>query len=66
MKNIKGIAVATDGSLKRMAITYDVIDEATGKVIEPNVKTNRVVTDADVLAEIAKIEQFAQSIVEAE
>jgi hypothetical protein len=66
MKNIKGIAVATDGSLKRMAITYDVIDEETGKVTSSNVKTNRVVTDAEVLGEIAKIEEFAQMIIDAE
>ena len=66
MKNIKGIAVATDGSLKRMAITYDVIDEATGKVTASNVKTNRVVTGEDVLAELEKIEQFAQTIIDGE
>lgn len=66
MKNIKGIAVATDGSLKRMAITYDVIDETTGKVTASNVKANRVVTDAAVLGEIAKIEEFAQTVIEAE
>lgn len=66
MKNIKGIAVATDGSFKRMAITYDVIDEVTGKVTASNVKANRVVTDPDVLGEIEKIEQFAQSIIDAE
>lgn len=66
MKNIKGIAVATDGNLKRMAITYDVIDEETGKVISSNMKANRVVTDAEVLGEIEKIERFAQSIIDAE
>lgn len=66
MKNIKGIAVATDGSLKRMAITYDVIDETTGKVTSSNVKANRVVTDAEVLSEITKIEEFAQMIIDAE
>ena len=66
MKNIKGIAVATDGSLKRMAITYDVIDDETGKVTSSNVKANRVVTDAEVLGEIAKIENYAQSIIDAE
>jgi hypothetical protein len=66
MKNIKGIAVATDGGLKRMAITYDVIDEETGKVTSSNVKANRVVTDDEVLGEIAKIEQFARSIIDAE
>lgn len=66
MKNIKGIAIATDGNLKRMAITYDVIDETTGKVTASNVKANRVVTDAEVLGEIAKIEKLAQTVIDAE
>lgn len=66
MKNIKGIAVATDGSLKRIAITFDEIDETTNKVAKPNAKANRVVTDATILASIASIEAFAQGIIDAE
>lgn len=66
MRNIKGLAVATDGGLKRIAVTYDEIDEKTGKVVNANVKTNRVVADATVLEYIGKIEQFAQSVIDAE
>ena len=66
MRNIKGIAFATDGSLKRMAITYDEVDESTGKVINSNAKTNRVVTDDTILESIASIEGFAQGIIDAE
>ena len=66
MKNIKGIAFATDGSLKRMAITYDEVDASTGKVINSNAKTNRVVTDDAILESIASIEGFAQGIIDAE
>lgn len=65
MNNIKGFAVATDGNMKRIAITYDVVDES-GKVINPNVRVNRVVTDKDVLNGIAQIESYAQEIVDAE
>lgn len=65
MKNIKGIAMATDGRMKRIAITYDEIDE-TGKVINSNVKTNRVVTDSATLETIDKLTDFAQKIVDAE
>lgn len=65
MKNIKCVAVATDGSMKRIAITYDDVD-ATGKVTKANAKTNRVVTDATVLEGISKLEQFARSIIESE
>lgn len=66
MRNIKGIAVATDGNLKRIAITYDEIDATTGKVISQNVKTNRVVTDDTVLEKISKIEAYAQSVIDSE
>ena len=36
MKNIKGFAVGTDGNMKRIAITYDAIDDS-GKVVNSNV-----------------------------
>lgn len=65
MKNIKGIATTSDGNMKRIAITYDEIDE-TGKVIKSNVKLNRLVTDETVLGAITTLETYAQSIVDAE
>lgn len=66
MKNIKGFAVATDGNLKRVAITYDEIDESTGKIVKGNVKINRVVTDEAILASIKTIEDYSYEIVSAE
>lgn len=63
MKNIKGFAVGTDGNMKRIAITYDEIDD-TGKVVNPNVKVNRIVTDADALAAIDTILDYAQGVIE--
>ena len=63
MRNVKGYAIASDGNMKRIAITYDEIDE-TGKVISPNVKVSRLVTDADVLNANAVIESYAQVIVD--
>ena len=66
MKNIKCIAVATDGGLKRLAITYDEIDEVTGKVTKSNAKTNRVVTDEEASSNIKALEVFAQGIIDAE
>lgn len=65
MKNIKGIATTSDGNMKRIAITYDEIDE-TGKVIKSNVKLNRLVTDESALSAITTLEIYAQSIVDAE
>lgn len=50
MINIKAIATATDGSVKRMAITYDAINDE-GKVTSSNAKLNRVVIDQAALKE---------------
>ena len=63
MKNIKGFAVGTDGNMKRIAITYDEIDD-TGKVTNSNVKVNRVVTDKESLKAIETIETYIQFIVD--
>jgi major membrane immunogen (membrane-anchored lipoprotein) len=59
MINIKAIATATDGSVKRMATTYDVINDE-GKVISSNAKLNRVVIDQAALKAIDTLEQLAQ------
>ncbi len=65
MKNIKGLAIASDGNMKRMAVTYDEIDES-GKVINGNVKVNRVVTDNEAVSAINALESYAQTVVDAE
>lgn len=62
MINIKAIATATDGSAKRMAITYDVINES-GKVTTANAKLNRVIVDESVLKAVDTLESFAQNSV---
>lgn len=46
MKNIKGIAFANDGNMRRLAITYDEVN-SDGKVTGQNIKVNRVVTDEE-------------------
>lgn len=63
MTNIKGFAIGTDGNMKRIAVTYDVVAE-DGKVTNANARVNRVVTDAEVLAAIETITDYAESIVE--
>ena len=62
MKNIKGFAVASDGNMKRIAITYDEIDD-NGKVINSNIKMNRVVTDNTVSNAITTIETYLNTII---
>lgn len=59
MINIKAIATATDGSVKRMAITYDIVND-DGKVTSANAKLNRVVIDQTALKAINTLEQLAQ------
>lgn len=62
MYNIKGIAVATDGTMKRIAVTYDEIDDE-GTITSSNNKTNRVITDEDVLSAVTTLEEYAESII---
>ena len=62
MINIKSIATATDGSVKRMAITFDVINES-GKVTTANAKLNRVIVEDSVLKAVDTLELFAKSSV---
>lgn len=63
MKNIKGFAVASDGNMKRIAITFDEISD-TGKVINSNVKMNRIITDENVLAAVSTLEQYSQIVID--
>lgn len=62
MNNVKGYAIATDGAMKRIAITYDVIDKE-GKVTNPNVKVNRIVTDETALQYIAYLDNYCQEVI---
>lgn len=62
MLNIKGLSIANDGDHKRMAITYDEIDE-TGKVIGSNIKINRIIVDDSILTAVSTIENFAKTII---
>ena len=63
MKNIKGYAVANDGNMIRIAITYDEIDDA-GKVVNGNQKMNRVVTDSACIKHLEAVNEYAQKIVD--
>lgn len=63
MKNIKGFAVANDGAMKRIAVTYDEINDK-GDIINANVKMNRIVTDEKTLKALETVQKFAETIVE--
>lgn len=63
MINIKGFAIAQDGAMKRIAVTYDQID-SNGKVVNPNARINRVITDGEVLAAVTQLEEYAGKMVD--
>ena len=63
MKNIKGFAIANDGDMKRIAITYDEIT-AKGNVENANVKANRIITDEAIIAAVEIITEYAKNVVE--
>ena len=65
MKNIKGFAVANDGVMKRIAITYDEIGE-DGNIINANVKVNRIITDKSTLKAVETVTNYAQNIIDSE
>lgn len=62
MINIKGTAIAQDGTVKRIAVTYDEINE-DGKVINSNSKINRIVVDENVLSAISVIDAYAKTVI---
>ena len=66
MNNIKGFAVITDGNTKRIAITYDVINDNTGVVIEQNKKINRIITTDSAKESVKILEDYAQDIIDSE
>lgn len=66
MNNIKGFAVITDGNTKRIAITYDVINDETGVVMEQNKKINRIITVDSAKESVKALEKYAQDIIDAE
>ena len=63
MKNIKGFAIANDGVMKRIAITYDEITE-DGTIENANVKVNRIITADEIIACVEAITEYAQNVVE--
>ena len=66
MNNIKGFAVITDGNTKRIAITYDVINDETGVVMEQNKKINRIITVDSAKESVKILEDYAQDIIDSE
>ena len=66
MKNVKGFAVANDGNMKRIAVTYDVIDDSTGKPLTVNAKANSYVMDEEALVALDVIDKYIHSLINSE
>lgn len=62
MENIKGIAIVTDGSQKRIAVTYDEINDE-GEIIKPNVRVNRVIMNENAKNAVSILEDYAKQII---
>lgn len=63
-KIVTSITAWNDSVGKRMSITYSEIDEATGKIITDNKRTDVVVTDKGAKSEIDTLMEFAQNVVD--
>ena len=62
MVNLKGFAVATEGDLKRLIVTYDTINE-DGDITNRNKKLNKIIVDDDILNTVSTLETFAKSLI---
>ncbi len=63
-KVVTSITAWNDSVGKRMSITYSEIDEATGKIISDNKRTDVVVTDNGAKSKIDELMSFAQNVVD--
>ena len=66
MKIVTSTTIFNDAVGMRMSITYSEIDEATGKVISDNKRTDRVITDKTVKSAGTKMIGYAQEYIDAE
>ena len=64
MKRATSATVFQDAVGMRMSVTYSVIDDETGKIIEDNKRVTRVLTDAEQIAEAQAVVNFAQAYID--
>ena len=65
MKVATSATVFSDSVGTRLSVTYSVVDEQTGKIIEDNHRVNKVITDADGKSLAQQMIQYAQDYIEA-
>lgn len=64
MKRVTSTTVFQDAVGMRMSITYSVIDDQTGRIIEDNKRVTRVLTDNTQIAEAQTIVTTAQAYID--
>jgi len=64
MKRVTSSTVFQDAVGMRMSITYSVIDDETGRIIEDNKRVTRVLTDATQIAQAQAVVATAQAYVD--
>ncbi|MBD5554046.1 MAG: hypothetical protein HDQ95_01500 [Roseburia sp.] len=66
MKNIvSSLATVNANGAQRLSVTYSKVDDL-GRIIEDNIRTNRIVLDDGALSAIQTLTDFAQKIVDSE
>ncbi len=63
IKKIMSVIVLTTGEGKRLCATYSEISPE-GELISENNQANRIIVSDEVLESVAKLEEFAQGIIE--
>ena len=65
IKIVTSATVFRDSLGMRLSYPYSEVDEESGKIINDNVRGNRMITDASVVTEADDILAYAQQSVEA-
>lgn len=61
MKIVTSATVFRDALGMRLSYTYSEIDDQTGRIVSDNNRANRLITDADVVANADAILTYAQN-----
>ena len=64
MKRVTSATVFQDAVGMRMSVTYSVIDDETGRIIEDNKRVTRVLTDSEQIAEAQAVIATAQAYID--
>lgn len=64
MKIATSATVFTDAVGTRLSVTYSVVDDTTGKIVEDNKRANRVIVESEAKSDAAKVMAYAQAYVD--